>query len=130
LEFYKNNKDRWVEQLYIQELPDVVFSTTWDVIIVDAPLGYPNTGPGRFQSLYMTKRIANHTLSLLSKQQQQIKSVVHVFVDDYERRVEREFSLAVFHPLVPERVIPRPAYKQHVTPNEQAHFQLSMSSLQ
>jgi Polysaccharide biosynthesis len=145
LEYYKNTKDVWDEQLYIHDLPDILSSTMWDVIIVDAPLGYPKTGPGRFQSIYMTKNIANHTLTLLSTEQppqrreesavttkrlrNDQEHAVHVFVDDYERRVEREFALAVFHPVVPERVTPRPAYKQHVTPNEQAHFILSLSNM-
>ena len=144
LEYYTNNKDSWEEQLYIRDLPDIVVSTTaWDVIIIDAPLGYPKTGPGRFQSIYMTKQIAKRTLTLLSSMQQTLSEmqsnknhgdddpehVVHVFVDDYERRVEREFALAVFHPVVPDRVIPRPAYKEHVTPNEQAHFKISLSNM-
>jgi hypothetical protein len=143
LEYYMSNKHVWDEELYIHDLPDIVMSSTiaWDVIIVDAPLGYPNTGPGRFQSLYMTKLIANHTMNLLLSSTQLSQRantsvamtdqdhVVHVFVDDYERRVEREFSLAVFHPIVPQRVTPRPAYKQHVTPNDQAHFIIALSNM-
>ena len=130
LKHYKENKDIWEEQLYIHELPEMVLSTTtWDVIIVDAPLGYPRTGPGRFQSLYMTKVIAARTLNALLTQQPTSSAVVHVFVDDYERDVERDFSLAVFHPVVPERVTPRPPYKEHVTPNEQAHFIISLSNM-
>ena len=153
LQDYKKKKKLWKKELNIPNLPHAIFHTRWDVIIVDAPLGYPNTGPGRFQSIYMTKIIAEHTFSLLSFQQQQqlqqggfdasstVKSntnnvsdlaqehVVHVFVDDYERRVEKEFSLAVFHPVKPERVVSRPAYKQHVTPNDQAHFILSSSTM-
>jgi Polysaccharide biosynthesis len=52
----------------------------WDVILVDAPLGYPSLGPGRHQSLYMTNLLAQATL----RNQRIEPTVVHVFVGDYE----------------------------------------------
>jgi hypothetical protein len=46
---------------------------------------------------------------------------MHVFVDDYERRVERDFSRQVFGRTEPIKVMKRPI-KDRVKPNEQAHF--------
>ena len=53
-------------------------STHWDVIFVDAPLGCCNSGPGRYQSIYTSKLLAGRD--------------THIFVDDYERKVEKTFS--------------------------------------
>ena len=101
---YIDSPDRWHE-LHLNDLPETIRSENWDVIVVDAPLGCCNAGPGRYQSIYESWRMAtNHT---------------HVFVDDYERKVEREFSQAVFG-RAPDSVVRRP--KAASNENEQAHF--------
>ena len=79
--------------------------TKWDVIIVDAPLGCCDAGPGRYQSIYTSYLLA--------------QSGTHIFVDDYERKVERAFSNAVLGE--PLKVLARPAGASNT--NEQAHFQ-------
>jgi len=101
---YIDSPDRWHE-LRLNDLPDSIRGENWDVIVVDAPLGCCNTGPVRYQSIYESWRMAtNHT---------------HVFVDDYERKVEREFSQAVFG-RAPDSVVRRT--KAASNANEQAHF--------
>jgi len=101
---YIDSPDRWHE-LRLNDLPDSIRGENWDVIVVDAPLGCCNTGPARYQSIYESWRMAtNHT---------------HVFVDDYERKVEREFSQAVFG-RAPDSVVRRT--KAASNANEQAHF--------
>jgi hypothetical protein len=82
-----------------------VLNTDWDVILVDAPLGCCNLGPGRYQSIYTTWKLA--------------RNGTHIFVDDFERKIEREFSQEVYGG-PPERVITRE--KEASNANEQAHF--------
>ena len=115
-EFSRFMSDRalWALELNITStFPTSVLKTRWDVIIVDAPLGYPGTGPGRYQSLFMTR--------LLAEQNEFTNNAItHVFVDDYERKVEREFSQKVFD-RSPVEVIGRKK-RDNVPANEQAHF--------
>jgi uncharacterized protein (TIGR01627 family) len=54
----------------------------WDVIIVDAPAGNYASAPGRFQSIYTSYQVGHDG--------------TYVFVDDFDRKVEREFSKKVF----------------------------------
>jgi glucuronoxylan 4-O-methyltransferase len=116
---YYNHSETWDRCLKIKCFPNELFNVPWDVILVDAPLGYPNQGPGRYQSLYMTKLLAQATLQ---QQPGRESSTVHVFVDNYECLVERQFSQVVFGG-TPVQVVTRPA-QQNVNANEQAHFVL------
>jgi uncharacterized protein (TIGR01627 family) len=111
-ERFMNNPDKWEKELEIKGFPKKVMDTRWDVILVDAPMGYPGAGPARFQSLYMTL--------LLARKYENISPIVHVFVDDYERKVEREFSQLVFE-RAPMEIIGR-RRTSAVPANEQAHF--------
>jgi uncharacterized protein (TIGR01627 family) len=58
------------------KLPAAVKDTTWDVIVVDAPIG---SKQGRMQSIYAASELATpeHT---------------HVFVDDYDRKIEKAYA--------------------------------------
>jgi len=78
-EQYKDER-RWSE-LYMHGLPRSVLAEEWDVVLVDAPPGYKQDLPGRFQSIYMA--------SILGKQGGLI------VVDDCERRVEKYFQAAL-----------------------------------
>lgn len=71
-ERYSSTHKFWNELDMQSQLPLSVTNTNWNVIIVDAPLG-SGKGPGRYQSIYMSK--------LLLK-------AGHVFVDDCERKIE------------------------------------------
>jgi len=82
----------------------------WDVIIVDAPAGNYDEAPGRYQSIYNSKQLIRPN------------KITHVFVDDYDRKVERKFSLKVFGN--PTKIIKRPR-KKNSEKNSQAYFKLS-----
>lgn len=82
----------------------------WDVIIVDAPAGNYDEAPGRYQSIYNSKQLVRPN------------KITHVFVDDYDRKVERKFSLKVFGN--PTKIIKRPR-KKNSEKNSQAYFKLS-----
>ena len=110
---YMQHPELWKKDLDIRDqLPDAVRNTCWDVILVDAPLGCCNTGPGRYQSIYTSKLLAD--------------TDTHIFVDDYERKVERRFSKKVFKK-EPIKTLKR--QKGASNANEQAHFlQVSFST--
>ena len=103
---YMRRTELWDIDLDIRaQLPNSVTNTRWDVILVDAPLGCCNVGPGRYQSIYTSKLLSN--------------SDTHVFVDDYERKVEKQFSLKVFDKQ-PVKIVKR--QKAASNANDQAHF--------
>ena len=52
-------------------------STRWDIILIDGPAGYEPDKPGRSLPIYWAHKYSDpHT---------------HIFVDDYERPLEREY---------------------------------------
>jgi uncharacterized protein (TIGR01627 family) len=103
---YMRRTELWDIDLDIRaQLPNSVTNTRWDVILVDAPLGCCNVGPGRYQSIYTSKLLSN--------------SDTHVFVDDYERKVEKQFSLKVFDQQ-PVKIVKRQTAASNA--NDQAHF--------
>jgi uncharacterized protein (TIGR01627 family) len=117
----KNNKDNlakymknpWSADLKIANLPQAVRDIAWDVIIVDAPLGCCDMGPARFQSLFHSLLLARNSLLKRSVKE------VHVFVDDYEREIERKYSQRVFGK-APVKVTTRKSGVSNA--NQQAHF--------
>lgn len=58
-------------------IPSHIFQTSWDIIIVDGPMGYSPQKPGRMKSIYMASILA--------------KKGGFVFVHDLEREVEKNF---------------------------------------
>lgn len=113
-DFSRYMTNPWTPQLEIDNYPSDVLNTVWDVIIVDAPLGCCGMGPARFQSLYMTMKIVQKQL------QNKLSDKIHVFVDDYERKIEREFSQRVFGEKHPFEITNRSAGVSNA--NQQAHF--------
>ncbi|KAL2456111.1 Glucuronoxylan 4-O-methyltransferase 2 [Abeliophyllum distichum] len=63
---------------------DELLNIEWDVIMVDAPVGSYNRGPGRMNAIY--------TAGLLAKNREDGET--DVFVHDIERKVEDTFSRA------------------------------------
>lgn len=98
---YYDHPDLWKDLDLRQQLPVSLTTMEWHVIIIDAPIGYDDRGPGRYQSIV--------TSSLLAQPGS------HIFVDDYDRKIERLFSIRIFGK--PVEVITRQNF-----PNEQAHF--------
>lgn len=62
--------------LELDNLPDDVLTSTWDVILVDGPTGFDDNTPGRMKSIY--------TAALLAQR----SSNCSVFVHDCDREVE------------------------------------------
>ncbi|XP_053380281.1 uncharacterized protein LOC128548817 [Mercenaria mercenaria] len=102
---YINSPEIWFELDLSNQLPASVTQTHWHVIIIDAPLGCCQKGPGRYQSIYTSRVLGSKG--------------THVFVDDFERKVEHEFSIKVFGK--PVEVIQRRSTNASRA-NEQAHF--------
>ncbi|KAL8464253.1 hypothetical protein ACS0TY_033961 [Phlomoides rotata] len=66
--------------LQLLNLPQEVYDTMWDVVMVDGPFGGTPDSPGRMASIY--------TASLLARRE----NVTHVFVHDVDRMIEMWFS--------------------------------------
>jgi hypothetical protein len=136
-EHWKSNPQTWDDALRLENLPDIVWNTKWDVILIDAPLGNQPADARRLQSMYMSKVLVQHSFQLLGRGPATSTTdvvttiptgdagVVHVFVDDYQNSVAHdEFSQVVFD-RVPIRVVPRHDDSTPTTavpPNEQAHY--------
>ncbi|KAL3641475.1 hypothetical protein CASFOL_016443 [Castilleja foliolosa] len=71
--------------LAIKNLPNEVYETEWDLIMVDAPMGYNHSlSPGRMKVIY--------TAGLLAKNKK--NGETDVFVHDVNRAIEDKFSSA------------------------------------
>jgi len=79
---YTRSAAHWAELDLRSKLPADVVSEDWDVIIVDAPMGYAPSNVGRFSSIYTSKLL--------------VKKPTDIFVDDCERRVENLMGSAVY----------------------------------
>jgi len=119
--FERYMRDPWSDELILEDFPREVLDTAWDVILVDAPQGDRNHGPARYQAIYATLQLARNKLTSPIAG----GSAVHIFIDDYERKVENEFSRRAFGGKEPVRVVTRP--KGVSNANEQAHFILDSS---
>jgi len=119
--FERYMRDPWSDELILEDFPREVLDTAWDVILVDAPQGDRNHGPARYQAIYATLQLARNKLTSPIAG----GSAVHVFIDDYERKVENEYSRRAFGGKEPVRVVTRA--KGVSNANEQAHFILDRS---
>lgn len=102
---YIHSPEIWSDLDIRVQLPSSVTTVHWHVIIVDAPLGCCGMGPGRYQSIYTSWLLA--------------QSGTHIFIDDFERKVERSLSLTLLGK--PIDIVTRNT-TEHSTANEQAHF--------
>jgi len=76
---YRKTKNDDLLELH---LPEFIKNMQWDIIVVDAPAGNKLHFPGRMQSIFTAKQLANkHT---------------NVFVHDCDRRVENEYTKEFF----------------------------------
>jgi len=82
---------------FFERLPSDVLNTRWDVILVDSPMGMewhgkPTPGqPGRMQSVGAALKLAHPGTA--------------VFVDDWQRQVERYSTDALLSPHTQQRVV-------------------------
>lgn len=64
------------------QVPDILRQRVWDVIIIDGPMGYAPNLPGRSLPICWAKQMA--------------KPWTHVFIDDYDRDLERTYADFLF----------------------------------
>ncbi|KAL0701471.1 hypothetical protein Bca4012_057593 [Brassica carinata] len=72
-------------ELALKGLPEVVYETEWDLIMVDAPTGFHEEAPGRMSAIYTAGMLARSRVR---------GEMTAVFVHDVDRTVEDEFSMA------------------------------------
>ncbi|KAK1415853.1 hypothetical protein QVD17_31641 [Tagetes erecta] len=70
-------------RLALTTLPDEVYDTEWDMIMIDAPRGYFAEAPGRMAAIYSATVMARNRKK---------PGVTHVFLHDVNRKVEREYA--------------------------------------
>ncbi|KAF3435248.1 hypothetical protein FNV43_RR22335 [Rhamnella rubrinervis] len=70
-------------RLILTELPEEVYSTEWDLIMVDAPRGYYPEAPGRMAAIFSSAVMARDRKG---------HGVTHVFLHDVNRKVEKMFA--------------------------------------
>ena len=79
-------------KLNIEGVPPGLFESRWDVILIDAPLGAFAGSPGRMAPIFQVANI------LKGQRRQWPCAPVDVFVHDFNRWVEREWSLMFLTP--------------------------------
>jgi len=83
------NESYYMQNLYMSDLPIAVLFEKWDVIIIDAPYGWPQQGhPGRMLPIYTTSIMVGNSLKYGKK--------VHIFVHDMDRPIETQYSAKFF----------------------------------
>jgi uncharacterized protein (TIGR01627 family) len=70
-------------KLALHNLPDEIYNTEWDLIMIDAPRGYFAEAPGRMAAIFSMNIMARNRKS---------SGVTHVFLHDVDRRVEKVFA--------------------------------------
>ena len=78
--------------LEIQGVPSGLFDEWWDVILVDAPAGFNGRMPGRMAPIFQTSRIIER------QRTDRPCKPVDVFVHDFNRPIERVWSLMFLTP--------------------------------
>ncbi|XP_057978336.1 arabinogalactan O-methyltransferase 1-like [Malania oleifera] len=70
-------------RLALSELPEEVYDTEWDLIMIDAPRGYFPEAPGRMGAIYSAAVMARARKG---------SGVTHVFLHDVDRKVEKVYA--------------------------------------
>ncbi|KAL6983916.1 phosphoacetylglucosamine mutase [Sarracenia purpurea var. burkii] len=81
LKSYIRNNEKC--KLALSRLPDEVYDTEWDLIMIDAPRGYFAEAPGRMGAIY--------SAAVLARSRKR-SGVTHVFLHDVDRRVEKTYA--------------------------------------
>ncbi|KAL5717553.1 phosphoacetylglucosamine mutase [Ranunculus cassubicifolius] len=70
-------------RLALTDLPDQIYDTEWDLIMIDAPRGYFAEAPGRMGAIYSAAVMARARTK---------PGITHVFLHDVDRKVEKMFA--------------------------------------
>ncbi|XP_043725264.1 probable methyltransferase At1g27930 [Telopea speciosissima] len=70
-------------RLALTGLPEEVYETEWDLIMIDAPRGYFPEAPGRMGAIFSAAVMARARKS---------PGVTHIFLHDVDRKVEKTFA--------------------------------------
>jgi hypothetical protein len=85
-----------VQTVEMAKVPLFLLERQWDVIVIDGPMGYAPNLPGRALPICWARQICRRS--------------THIFVDDYDRKLERAYSDFLFKDRSSSRVVmPRPA---------------------
>lgn len=71
-------------RLALADLPDEIYETEWDLIMIDAPKGYFAEAPGRMGAIYSAALMARARRG---------EGVTDVFLHDIERQVEKTYAM-------------------------------------
>lgn len=92
---YKNSQILKKENqkfLEIEGVPPDLFKRWWDIILIDGPAGYNGRMPGRMAPIFQVARI------LARQRTEKPCAAVDIFVHDFNRQIEREWSLLFLTP--------------------------------
>ncbi|CAN4084742.1 unnamed protein product [Withania somnifera] len=70
-------------KLALDMLPDEVYDTEWDIIMIDGPKGYYDKAPGRMSAIYSAAVMARNRKG---------PGVTHVILHDVDRDVEKVYA--------------------------------------
>lgn len=70
-------------KLALNMLPDEVYDTEWDLIMIDAPKGYFAEAPGRMAAIYSAAVMARNRKG---------SGGTHVYLHDVDRRIEKTYA--------------------------------------
>ncbi|OIV97478.1 hypothetical protein TanjilG_11002 [Lupinus angustifolius] len=76
-------RDNGACKLALDNLPEEVYETEWDLIMIDAPKGYFAEAPGRMAAVYSAAVMARGRKG---------SGVTHVFLHDVNRKVEKVYA--------------------------------------
>ncbi|XP_019438296.1 PREDICTED: probable methyltransferase At1g27930 [Lupinus angustifolius] len=76
-------RDNGACKLALDNLPEEVYDTEWDLIMIDAPKGYFAEAPGRMAAVYSAAVMARGRKG---------SGVTHVFLHDVDRKVEKAYA--------------------------------------